>query len=336
MRQLHDALLWERTSDGAVRCLLCPHGCRVAEGSSGICGVRKNVNGSLKAAGYGMYPAVHIDPIEKKPLNHFLPGSSVLSLGSVGCNLTCKMCQNWTLARASPGGSEPISPHAVLDMALSYDSASVAFTYNEPTVNYEFLMECAPLLRRNGIKVVLVTNGHLKVGPWAELMRHTDAANIDVKAFTQRFYSEIAGGHLAPVLENASASYRSGVHIELTYLVIPDHNDDEQELARFSEWVARELSAGIPVHFNRFHPDHRMIEVPPTPVRTLEMAREIARNAGLTNTYIGNASGKGYNDTVCPSCSALLVRRQGHSVDVKGIAGGRCSGCKREIYGVWF
>jgi len=296
-----------------------------------------NVDGTLKAMAYGLYPAIHMDPIEKKPLNHFIPGSSVLSIGSVGCNLTCRMCQNWSLSRNGVDRvrCETITPGSLVRMARSMGGPCVAFTYNEPSINFEYIMDASPLLSDAGIGVVLVTNGHLERGPWREMTGRIDAANIDVKGFTDRFYTEVAGGRLDTVLENVKATFEAGVHTELTYLVVPSYNDDPEEIKRFSEWVVGEVSPDVPVHFTRFHPDHLMTDVPATPIKTLEKARAIAISSGVRYVYIGNAAGKGYNDTRCPSCGSLLVARLGYEVELLGVSDGRCRRCSAPIYGIW-
>jgi pyruvate formate lyase activating enzyme len=336
MSEPHPAEHWERIEGGKVHCLLCPQGCRIPEGKQGLCGIRKNVTGELKAMAYGVYPAVNVDPIEKKPLNHFLPGSEAFSIGSVGCNLTCRMCQNWSLSRSVADiRARIMEPKELLAMAGASGSPSVAFTYNEPSINFEYIMEAAPLLRSKGIRTVLVTNGFLQPEPWKELMTVMDAANIDVKGFTERFYKSVAGGKLQPVLDNSKASFEAGVHIELTYLVIPTVNDAEGEIENFCRWVATDLSSDVPVHFTRFHPDFEMTDLPPTPVETMEMARNIATGAGLVNVYIGNLGGKGYNDTVCPKCRSLIISRVGYSVTVRGMDGTSCSSCGRRVYGVF-
>lgn len=336
MDEPKEASYWEPVEGGMVRCLLCPHGCMIAEGRFGICGTRSNVSGRLAAMAYAVYPAVNMDPIEKKPLNHFLPGTGVLSIGSVGCNLTCRMCQNWTLSR---GGidvrSRRLMPEELLAMARSIGSPSVAFTYNEPSMNYEYLMDAAPMLKENGIRTVLVTNGFLRPEPWRDVMGAMDAANIDVKGFTERFYKEIAGGRLRPVLDNTKAAFESGVHVEITYLIIPGENDSSDEIGSFSEWVGKDLSPELPVHFTRFHPDYKMMDHRPTPVGTMEKAREIARKAGLVHVYIGNMAGVDHNDTTCPRCGSLLISRTHLSVKLTGLRGDACSKCGTRLHGVF-
>lgn len=328
---------WESLEGRDARCDLCPHTCRIGEGKRGICGIRVNRNGKLMAAGYGLYPAVHLDPIEKKPLNHFLPGSRILSLGSIGCNLSCRHCQNWSLSRERPEGMEDyfIPPELLINRALDRESIGVAFTYNEPTINFEYIMDVSPELRKRGAKVVLVTNGHLRPGPWKELMEHTDGANVDVKGFSEDFYTRIVGGTLGTVLDNVKTAVDLGVHTEIAYLVIPGHNDDEEQIKGFIGWILSKLHDQVPVHFNRFHPDHKMLDVPPTPEGTLIRSKETAIEMGLKHVFIGNMGGGSFNDTYCPGCGKRIISRNMFSIRSKVSNDGRCPHCGTSVYGVW-
>ncbi len=323
--------------DREVKCQLCPHHCILGAGSSGRCGVRKNVDGKLLAMAYGHYPAVHIDPIEKKPLNHFVPGSSILSLGSIGCNLNCLHCQNWSLARTRAGEVpvETLDMDDLLNIAGRKGSIGVAFTYNEPTINFEYVLEASRRLRKNGSKAVLVTNGYLEDAPWKELMEVTDGANIDVKGFTEEFYREITGGDLESVKRNVETAVKMGVHVEIAYLVIPGKNDDGEETDRFIEWVLKDLSDEVPVHFNRFHPDHRMLDVPPTSPEILLSLKEKARKKGIKYVFIGNLGGSGLNDTDCPSCGRKVVKRDGFFGPKVHLRDATCPWCKTKLKGVW-
>lgn len=333
---MKDARHWAAEGD-AIRCGLCPHHCLIGKGKAGLCGVRRNVDGRLTASAYGLFPAVHLDPIEKKPLNHFLPGCPILSVGSVGCNLRCLHCQNWGLSTDVPDGNEAylVPVEELVKGSVERGSIGVAFTYNEPTINFEFIMDAAPGIRRKGGKVVLVTNGFLEEGPWDELMDITDAANIDVKGFSEEFYRKVTGGSLAPVLRNVEAAVRKGVHVELAYLIIPGFNDDGAQLKGFCDWVVTSLGHDIPVHFTRFHPDHKLLHVPPTPDRTMEMARDLARERGTNYVYLGNVLDREGGSTRCPNCSNVVVSREGFSSVVKGIKDGKCSRCGTSIAGIW-
>jgi len=337
MRQKVEALHWKPGEGAKVQCQLCPHSCVIGDGGKGICGTRVNRKGVLYADGHGIYPVVHLDPIEKKPLNHFLPGRRILSVGSVGCNLKCRHCQNFSLSCDGPEGMEDyyLPPETLVEGALEKGSIGVAFTYNEPTINFEYLMEVSPKLRSKGAKVVHVTNGHLSEGPWTELMEHTDAANIDVKGFTEDFYRRIVGGHLAPVLRNVEIAVRNDVHVEIAYLVIPGLNDDDDQLKGFVGWVLSSLGPDVPIHFTRFHPDNKMLDIPPTPVDTLFRARKSAMETGVHYVYVGNIWDDETGNTRCPQCSALLVSREGFSAKVMNMKDGRCGKCGLEIAGVW-
>ncbi|MGA1821160.1 MAG: AmmeMemoRadiSam system radical SAM enzyme [Thermoplasmatota archaeon] len=331
------ARYWESSDNGRIICSLCPRRCRIENGARGVCGIRENRGGILYALAYGIYPAVHRDPIEKKPLNHFLPGSDILSIGSVGCNLTCLHCQNWSLSRERIDGKEPyyLPPDDLVRNAVSGGSIGVAFTYNEPSINIEYLLEVTPDLRKSGARTVLVTNGYLMPEPWRELMVTTDAANIDVKAFTEEFYKTVTGGSLAPVLENVKTAYEMEVHIELTYLVIPGYNDDRSEINDYLEWVRDELSPEVPLHFSRFHPDFKMNDVRATPMDTLLRIRDQCIKAGMKHVYIGNVMEKGLDDTICPSCGRTIIRRSGYRIDDRGMRGNGCRNCGRMIRGVF-
>lgn len=329
---------WKGLSDDMVECSLCPHGCRIPEGRKGICGIRHNIGGQLFASAYGIYPAVHLDPIEKKPLNHFLPGSRILSVGSVGCNLSCLHCQNWSLARDSPEGKQPyfISPGEMARIAGKGDSIGVAYTYNEPAINHEYLLDVCPMVHEKGLKNVLVTNGYLSSGPWKELMEHTDAANIDVKGFNEGFYRDITGGELSPVIDNVESAVGMGVHVEIAYLVIPGRNDDNDQIDPFIDWMVGKLGGDVPVHFNRFHPDNQMMDVHPTPRDTLDRIRSRAMDRGIKYVFIGNMGGKDYDTTFCPSCNHPLIERMHFLLPSRmGIKDGKCRKCGMAIKGVW-
>ena len=330
-------MFWIELKNGTVQCELCPHNCVIQKGKRGICGVRENLEGRLVPMAYGIYPAVHTDPIEKKPLYHFMPGKRILSVGSTGCNLNCQYCQNWSLSREKIDGKDGffIPPDKLVKGAKDEGSIGIAFTYNEPTINIEYLLDIGPLLKREGMKSVLVTNGFLSPEPWDRLMEFTDAANIDVKAFTEKFYRELTGSKLEPVLQNVKSAFKKDVHIELTYLVIPGYNDSEDEVEQFLNWVKDEMADDIPLHFTRFHPDYRMSHVPSTPIDTLDRIMDQCKKAGMRYFYMGNVMLNDYNDTVCPNCGKKLITRGGFSVRNRGVKGGVCTKCSAEIRGVF-
>jgi pyruvate formate lyase activating enzyme len=321
------ARYWEAQGD-RVRCQLCPHHCRVADRHTGICGVRENRGGAFYALTYGKASAVHIDPIEKKPLYHFHPGEEVLSLGSVGCNLGCQHCQNYAISQARPDSMplQYVGPEEVAQMCLESGCPGVAWTYNEPSMWQEYVVDASKDCKAKGLFTVLVTNGYVEEGPLREMCGCIDAMNIDVKGFTEGFYHKICKAKLEPVLRTCEVAHAAGVHIELTYLIITTKNDSEEEMRAFCEWCAK-LGKEVPVHFSRFHPDYMMMDVPPTPLRTMEKALALSKEAGLKHVYAGNISlGKG-EDTVCPQCGALAISRHGFRIKLESYKAGNCAKC---------
>ncbi len=327
-------MFWE-PFEGMVRCELCSHRCPIPEGKTGICGVRQNRDNKLYALSYEKPAAIAVDPIEKKPLFHFYPGTPVLSFGGVGCNFRCLHCQNWDISQADL--SFPYLKRLAVDripgLARRYGCRGVAWTYNEPAIWYEYTYEGSKLVKEKGMYSVYVTNGYMEEEPMRELRRYVDAMNIDVKAFTEEFYRKIVGAKLQPVLEHVLIAKELGYHVELTYLIIPEHNDSRDEIRRFSRWVSEEVGTETPVHFSRFHPDYKMKGVPPTPYRTMNMAYDVAREEGLKYVYLGNMLTDKEN-TYCPNCGALLIERQGFSITDYRIKDGRCPECGYKIAGV--
>jgi len=322
----------------AVQCGLCPKGCIIQPGQSGECRIRVNIDGQLRAVTYGYPCSAHVDPVEKKPLFHFLPGTPILSIATVGCNLHCRNCQNWEISQQTPEDSSSfhLPPEAVPALASRYDCLSVAYTYTEPIVFYEYTLDCSIHAREAGLKNVLVTAGYINRAPWRELCRYIDAANIDLKAFSDRFYRDVCDGTLKPVLDAIVTARDSGVLVELTNLVIPTLNDSDEDFSRLSRWVASEMGPDTPLHFSRFYPHYRMRHLPPTPTDTLLRARDIARAQGLHFVYIGNILTPDGENTYCPACGRLLIRRRGYAVLENHVRDdGRCSYCNAEIHGIW-
>ncbi|MBW6504189.1 AmmeMemoRadiSam system radical SAM enzyme [bacterium] len=306
----------------AVRCGLCPHRCRIPEGKSGICGVRENRGGTLFAATYGKAAAVAVDPVEKKPLFHFHPGARILSIGSVGCNFRCDFCQNWHLVlRQVP--VEPVRIGDLLQTARREGSVGIAYTYNEPLIQFEFVLECSKAFRAAGMKNVLVTNGYVCPEPLSELLPFVDAMNIDLKSMDPAFYRKICGGDLDPVLATIRAAAKA-THVELTTLLYTGHNDADDQVRRVVDFVA-ETDREIPLHISRYFPMHRAT-APPTPPDRLAAACRIARER-LPYVYVGNARLPGAEDTVCPACRATVIRREAYRVDTRGLSGDRCAAC---------
>jgi pyruvate formate lyase activating enzyme len=333
---LKEASFWEKEGD-AVRCRLCPHSCLIKEGKRGICRVRANLGGRLYALTYGKVSSMHMDPIEKKPLFHFKPGRPVLSFGGASCNLRCQHCQNYAIAHVGPEEIplRTVLPEEVPTMCREQNSEGVAWTYNEPTIWYEYMMDASQLCKREGLFTVSVTNGFIQEEPLRSMKGVIDAMNIDVKGFTETFYKEVCKGQLAPVLRACEVAKEIGVHLEVTYLVIPTRNDRQEEIEGFCQWVKDRLSGDTPVHFSRFHPDYKMVDLPPTPRSTMEMAVSTARSKGLDYVYMGNISTEKGENTYCPQCGSLLVRRSGFLTEIVGLKGENCARCGRRADLVW-
>jgi len=325
-------------SEGAACvCQLCARRCAIRPGESGRCRARRNVGGELRSLVYGRPVSVHVDPIEKKPFFHFLPGSTAYSLGTVGCPLSCKFCQNWQISQARPGDFDAgyMSPRAVVDAAVGRGSPVVAFTYNEPTVFAEYALDIAAVARPRGLRTVMVSCGFMNERPLADLCGALDAIKIDLKGFSEDFYRTVSGAALAPVLRSIAQIRKAGVHLEIVNLVVPTLNDADASLARLADWTARELGPDVPVHFTRFHPDFQLRNLPPTPVATLERAREMAMARGLRYVYVGNVPGHAGNHTYCPRCRARVISRQDFFVLESAMKAGKCGVCGCAIAGVW-
>lgn len=325
---LKEAMYWEKGEEGRVHCLLCPHGCRLAEGQIGFCRVRQNVKGVLRTLNYERVAAVHVDPIEKKPLFHFYPGRQILSLGTIGCNLACAFCQNWSLSQGE-SGTRRMSSEEALQLALSTaGNLGIAYTYNEPFIWYEFVRETAEQIAAVGLQNVLVTNGYVEEKPLRELLPYIDAMNVDIKAMNSDFYRELCRGKAAPPRRTVEIAQEAGCLVEVTNLIIPNWNDSEQEIKALVDWLAS-VGKNIPLHFSRYHPDHKLTE-PPTPVHTLIRARQIAREK-LQYVYLGNAAIEGGGDTTCPACGKTIIAREGFLTGPISVEEGRCSFCGAEV-----
>ncbi len=333
-----EARWWHTEPDGKILCTLCPRYCRLQEGQAGFCYIRKVESGKLISLGYGKTTGFAVDPVEKKPLNHFLPGSTILSFGTAGCNLGCKFCQNWDISKARlvEKQSADVSAEQVIDLALAQGSPSVAMTYNDPIIWAEFAIDIARAARRRGVKSVLVTAGYVTAEARPELFAEIDAANVDLKAFTEDFYHKVTFSHLQPVLDTLKWLHdETDVWVELTNLMIPGHNDDPAETRKLSEWVAENLGLDTPLHFTAFHPDFKMQDVPRTPTETLTRARRIAREVGLRYVYTGNVHDREGGTTWCPSCNAAVIERDWYVVDPVGLDGNKCAACGTTIAGVF-
>jgi pyruvate formate lyase activating enzyme len=332
----HPARHWHTTDDGKVQCDLCPRDCKLREGQRGLCFVRQNEGGKLVLTTYGRSSGFAIDPIEKKPLNHFYPGSSVLSFGTAGCNLACKFCQNWDISKSREMDTlaDQASPAAIARAAKEAGARSVAFTYNDPTIFLEYAMDVADACHELGLATVSVTAGYIHPAPRAEMYAKIDAANVDLKAFTEDFYFEQTASHLEPVKDTIRYLVKeTSVWTELTTLLIPGLNDSDAELHALSEWVAGELGVDVPLHFSAFHPDYKLTDIPPTPLSTLRHARSIARSKGLRYVYTGNVHDPEGDTTYCPGCNAPVIERDWYEILSAHVVDGACSACGTTIAG---
>jgi len=322
---------WRRLADGRVQCDLCPRECKLHEGQRGLCFVRAREGDQVVLTTYGRSSGFCLDPIEKKPLNHFLPGTAVLSFGTAGCNLTCKFCQNWDIskARADDRLQSRASPEAIARAAVDSGARSVAFTYNDPVIFLEYAVDVAAACREAGVKTVAVTAGYIGEAARPEFFAAMDAANIDLKGFTEDFYRKLCTGSLDAVLDTLHyVKHETKTWLEITTLLIPGENDSSQEVSALSEWVMESLGPDVPLHFTAFHPDWKMRDISPTPPSTLKRAREIARDAGLRYVYTGNIHDEAGQSTYCHGCGACLVGRDGYTITAWGLdAEGGCGSC---------
>ncbi len=328
-----EARHWKLLKNKLVQCQLCAHQCTIKDGKRGLCGVRENTKGALSTLIYGSYSSMAVDPIEKKPLYHFHPGTNVFSLGTVGCNFQCLHCQNYTISRGTPETiplQEGTSQHMVA-LAQTHGCKGIAWTYNEPTIWHEFTLDTSKIAHQAGLYTVYVTNGYITKEPLKELSPYLDAMNVDIKAFHEEFYKTICNARLAPVLETCKRAKKLGIHLELTYLVIPTHNDSIDEITSFCHWVVETLGADTPVHFSRFHPDYHLTDVPPTPLDTLTRIYDIAKNEGIQFPYLGNVPHGTYEHTICPHCGATCIERYGFTTKLTGVKNGACRSCGTQL-----
>ncbi|BDY05337.1 AmmeMemoRadiSam system radical SAM enzyme [Ferrimonas sp. YFM] len=335
---VHPTLYWHPLEDGRVQCDLCPRHCQLREGKRGACYVRANSDGAIVLTSYGRSSGFCIDPIEKKPLNHFLPGTSVLSFGTAGCNLSCEFCQNWHISKSRQWDTlaDKASPSQLAKTARAHHCDSVAFTYNDPVIFMEYAVDTAMACHELGIKSVAVTAGYIDERPREAFFQHMDAANVDLKGFTERFYRKLCHGELQPVLDTLIyLKQDTNVWLELTNLLIPDENDSAKEIESMCQWIADNLGPEVPIHFSAFHPDFHMLEKAPTPKATLVKARQIALEAGLNYVYTGNVHDQAGDTTWCPGCGKPLIRRDWYRLEQWKLQQGRCPDCHHKIPGVF-
>ncbi|MGA2276485.1 MAG: AmmeMemoRadiSam system radical SAM enzyme [Terracidiphilus sp.] len=334
---LAEARFYRKLSDGNINCELCPRSCVVKNMERGFCGVRENRNGSFYSLVHSRISAAHVDPIEKKPLFHYLPGSLAFSLGAAGCNVRCKFCQNWNLAQSRPEElhAEYLPPQRAIELAVQYHAATIAFTYNEPTVFAEYLMDTSEAAHQAGVRTIVVSNGYMQPKALQSAYSTVDSVKIDLKSFSDSFYRQVVSGQLKPVLDALITLRKMDKWTEIVYLVIPTLNDSDAEFRALAQWIKTNLGEDIPLHFTQYHPEYLLKDLPVTPVSTLERAKAIADAEGLHYVYIGNVPGHPAQNTYCPNCRRLLVERLGFSVDRVLICNDRCPFCQHPIPGIW-
>lgn len=329
---------WEPQENDKVLCTLCPRYCLLNEGQSGFCYIRKNVNGELFTSGYGRPTGFAIDPIEKKPLYHFLPGSDILSFGTVGCNLGCKFCQNWSTSKSKNDELSAVnaSPEDVVKLALQHNTPSIAYTYNDPTIIGEYVIDVSKLARESGIKNVMVTAGYIDKEARKDVYQNIDAANVDLKGFTEDFYYKLTGAHLENVLDTLKwLKNETGVWIELTTLLIPGYNTSEDDIKRECDWILNNLGAGVPIHFSAFYPAYKLMNVPATPESLVKRIRDIALSEGLKYVYTGNINNPEGEATYCHKCKKKIITRGRMWMEKISIKEGNCSYCGEKLEGIF-
>jgi pyruvate formate lyase activating enzyme len=336
--ELHEAMYYEKLPGNEVQCQICFRKCTIKNGERGECRNRLNLDGTLYNLVYGRPSAIQIDPIEKEPQYHMLPGTLILCFGTAGCNFRCRFCQNWHLSQRGIEEMEyfySASPEQAVNEALRLGIPTISFTYNEPTSFYEYMYDIARLAKSRGLNILVHSNGAMNPEPLKELLRYTDAVTIDLKGFTEEFYDELSSAELKPVLRSLKIIKEAGVWLEIVNLVIPTWNDDPKDIRRMCEWIKANLGPEVPLHYSRFFPQYKLTELPPTPIETLERAYKIAKEVGLEYVTIGNVPGHELNSTFCPGCGSVLLRRTHFQVLKNNIRNGACSTCGRKIPGIW-
>ncbi len=334
---VREARFYEKLDHKQIRCSLCPRECVIDDRERGYCGVRENLEGIYYTLVYGRACTYHVDPVEKKPLFHFLPGSLSFSIATAGCNMNCKFCQNWQISQVTPEQVRSIDlpPKSVAHNAVAHNCASIAYTYSEPTIFYEYMVDTAEAGHKKNIKSVVITAAYIKQKPLQELCKKVDAIKIDLKSFSEKYYKEIVNGELKPVLDALVTIQKNGVWNEIVYLVVPTLNDSDQEIRRLCKWIKENLGKDIPIHFTRFHPQYLLKNLPPTPLSTLERCKSIADTEGLNYVYLGNVPGHKAGNTYCPKCGEMLIKRSGYQVGGINIKNNKCEFCGKDIPGIW-
>jgi pyruvate formate lyase activating enzyme len=335
-QKMKDALYYKKTAAGA-ECELCPNFCILKEGKLSSCRTRIVKNGKLITLAYNNPCAIHIDPVEKKPLYHFLPGTQTYSIATAGCNLHCLNCQNWSISQVSPEETEneTLTPSQGVAAAIKNKCRSISYTYTEPIVFIEYMSEMAALAKKSDIRNIMVTAGYINEKPLKDLCKVIDAANVDLKSFDNETYKKLNAGSLEPVLNTLKTFKSEGVWLEITSLIVPTWNDKTDMIKKMCDWLVKNGFEDTPLHFSRFFPQYKLTQLPPTPVQTLETAKDIAQKAGIKYVYVGNVSGKSGTDTVCPKCKKTVIARMGYKVTENNIVGGKCKFCSEKIAGVF-
>jgi len=334
---VREARYYKKLEELRVQCELCPRQCTIADLERGYCGVRENRKGNYYTLVYSRPCALHIDPIEKKPLFHYLPNTTAFSLATAGCNIECKFCQNWNISQFRPEEVQSYyaPPDEIVNLAQKYKCLTIAYTYTEPVVYYEYMYDIAQAARKAKIGSVMITNGYIMEKPMLDLCRQLTGVKVDLKAFTEKFYRESCSGELKPVLDILVALKKIGIWLEIVVLIVPTLNDSPQEIEQMTRWIGENLGREVPVHFTRYHPTYKIKNIPPTPIKTLEKARDIALKNGLHYVYIGNVPNHKAEHTYCPSCQKVIIRRVGYRILEVNLEEGGCKFCQHPIPGVW-
>jgi pyruvate formate lyase activating enzyme len=336
--QLHEASYYQKLENGTVQCQLCPNRCILGNNQQGLCNVRENINGKLYSLVYGKPVTTNIDPIEKKPFYHFLPGAKAYSLATAGCNLECKYCQNWDISQRKPEDlqSTPMTPEEVVDQAIKNSAPVIAFTYNEPTVWYEYMLDIAKLAKKKGLRTVMVSSGYINQEPLKNLLPYLDAIKVDFKSFNTETYQTLVRGRLEPVLDTIKTIHKSKTWLELVHLVVPGYTDDLKEIKDMCQWIKDNIGTEVPLHFSRFWPKYKLLNLPPTPEETIKKARQNCLDVGLKYVYTGNIEDEEGNTTYCPDNKQLLIKRRGYFIQENLLdSNGKASTCTTSIAGVW-
>ena len=332
-----EARFYEKLPHKVVKCTLCPRECEVDDMERGFCGVKENIGGMYYSYVHSKPCTIHVDPIEKKPLFHFLPGTTALSLATVGCNMDCKFCQNWQISQVRPEQAQYyfVPPKKMVDTAKDNNSISIAHTYAEPVIFYEYMYDIGVEAKKKKVNNIMISNGYIHPEPMRELCRYLDAVKIDLKAFTEDYYGDVCVGELAPVLKILELLKQEGMWFEIVYLVVPTLNDGREEIRKMSRWIMEKLGPDVPLHFSRFYPQYKLKNLPLTPVKTLDMARDTAMSEGIRYAYVGNVPANKGGHTYCPKCGKILIERQGYVIKSMHINNNKCTFCGTKIAGVW-